>query len=369
MRIIHFVENLERGGLERVVIELIRAQLESGDECRVICLFQPGLLAAELESMGVRVDACHKRNGMDLGAVWRARAWLREWPGAVLHTHNAAAHYHAILAGWGLALAARVNTRHGMGAPDPESRKERFYRRAVRATDTVVAVCEAARSHFARQGVSPRRSLTTILNGIRTEASAPASPAARARLVASLGLPEGTRLVGTVGRLNPVKDQASLIRAFGRLHRDRPDTALVLVGDGPARAGLEALARELDVDHRVRFMGDRDDVAALLPGLDVFALPSLSEGYSMALLEACAAALPAVVTRVGGNGEIVAEGVNGHLVPVGDPERLAAALQGLLDAPERATEMGRAGREQVLRENAFRTMAERYARVYRGQVP
>ncbi len=367
MRIVHFVENLERGGLERVVIELIRAQREAGDECRVICLFQPGLLAAELTAMGVQVDACGKRAGADLVALRRARAWLREWPGAVLHTHNAAAHYHAVLAALGLAPATVVNTRHGMGAPDPASRKERLYRWAARRSDTVVAVCEAARRHFAAQGVRPRRALLTILNGIRTETLDPASAQARSALTAALALPAGTRLVGTVGRLNPVKDQAGLIRAFGLLQRGRPDTALVLIGDGPARAELEALALAEGLAERVRFLGDRNDVAALLPGLDVFALSSISEGYSVALLEACAAALPVVATEVGGNAEIVTEGVNGQLVPARDPAALAAALEALLADPARADAMGRAGRERVLSENAFRTMAERYRRVYRGQ--
>lgn len=369
MRIVHFVENLERGGLERVVIELVRAQREAGDECRVLCLFQPGLLAGELAALGVPVDACRKRAGADLGALRRARRWLREWPGAVLHTHNAAAHYHAVLAAAGLDLAAVVNTRHGMGAPDPRSRKERLYRLAVRRTDAVVAVCEAARRHFAAQGVRPRGALVTVLNGIRSEGIQPASAPARAALAAALGLPEGTRLVGTVGRLNPVKDQAGLIRAFRLLQRERPDTALVLVGDGPVRGELEALAAAEGVAARVRFLGDRGDVAALLPGLDVFTLPSLSEGYSVALLEACAAALPIVATDVGGNAEIVAEGGNGCLVPARDPAALAAALAALLRDPVRAEAMGRAGRERVLRENAFRTMAERYARVYRGQAP
>ncbi|WP_425517867.1 glycosyltransferase [Pseudoxanthomonas mexicana] len=115
MEIVHVVENLDRGGLERTVVDLIASQRDAGHECRVICLFKLGLLARELLASGVRVDACGKRPGLDLRALRRARALIRQSPDAVIHTHNAMAHYYAVLASLSLPVKCRINTRHGMG--------------------------------------------------------------------------------------------------------------------------------------------------------------------------------------------------------------------------------------------------------------
>jgi glycosyltransferase involved in cell wall biosynthesis len=164
--------------------------------------------------------------------------------------------------------------------------------------------------------------------------------------------------------MQPVKDQANLIHAFARVRERVPEAVLLLIGDGTLRGELERLAGELGLMDAVRFLGDRSDVDRLLRGLDIFALSSLSEGYSVALLEACAAGLPIVATDVGGNREIVRDQNNGLLVPAADPDALAAALGRLLQAPELTSTMGRAGRKWVLAEGSLRTMAERYLRLY-----
>ena len=363
--ILHVVENLERGGLERMVIDLVGVQHAAGHRCRVICLFQPGALASELEAQGIDVKACGKRGGLDFGALRRLRGWLRAAPGAVVHTHNANAHYHTVAAAIGLPIARLINTRHGMGAAQPRSRGEWLYRRAMRRTDTVAAVCEAARARFSQQGVSPRGRLLSVPNGIRIDRFSPATEELRAALCSDLGLASGTRIIGTVGRLNPVKDQATLLRAFARLHDEFADTALVLVGDGALRTALETQAAALGIGHAVRFLGDRSDVRELLQGFDIFALSSLSEGYSMALLEASASGLPIVATDVGGNREIVIDGRNGRLVPPARDDALAEAFATLLRDPAGAVAMGRAGRDWALREASIETMAARYDALYR----
>ncbi len=367
VNITHFVENLERGGLERVVINLVLAQRDAGHDCRVVCLFQPGALAGELLAAGIPVQSCGKRPGLDLGAVMRARKLLRAGRRGVLHTHNDMAHYYATLASLGLGFARVVNTRHSMSSRQPGSRREWLYRRSMRMTDDVVAVCEAARRRLAQEGVRPRSQLLTIPNGIRTERFAAASQSAHLQLTSLLGVLPATRIIGTVGRLNRVKDQASLIRAFGMVHASLPGTALVLVGDGALRAELQALVEAEGLAGSVHFLGDRDDVDTLLQGFDLFALSSLTEGYSMALLEACATALPIVATDVGGNGEIVRNGWNGRLVPSADPGALAAAMTDMLrlDRSE-LQQMGQAGHGWVMAEGSFGHMAQRYARLYEG---
>jgi len=366
LEIVHVVENLERGGLERMVIDLAGVQRAAGHRCRVICLFQPGALAGELVAQGIEVQACRKRGGFDLAALRRLRGWLRATPGAVVHTHNANAHYHTVAAAVGLPIARLINTRHGMGAAQPRSRGEWLYRRTMRRTDTVAAVCEAARARFAQQGVAPRGRLLAVPNGIRIERFSPASADCRAALCSDLGLAPDTRIIGTVGRLNPVKDQATLLRAFAHLRGDFADVALVLVGDGALRGSLESQAAALGIGDAVRFLGDRSDVRELLQGFDIFALSSLSEGYSMALLEACASGVPIVATDVGGNREIVVDGRNGRLVPPARDDALADAFAMLLRDPAAAEDMRSAGRAWALREASVETMARRYDALYRG---
>lgn len=364
MEIVHVVENLDRGGLERTVVDLIASQRDAGHECRVICLFKLGLLARELLASGVRVDACGKRPGLDLRALRRARALIRQSPDAVIHTHNAMAHYYAVLASLGLPVKCRINTRHGMGGRTRSGRQEWLYRQSLRGTDYAVAVCEAARQRFAADGMHPRRALLSVPNGIRLERFRPADDVARQSLVAELGLPTGSRIIGTVGRLQPVKDHALLLRAFAKVRVQVPEAALVIVGDGPLRAALEAQAEQAGLSDALRFMGDRHDVPRLLTGMKVFALTSTSEGYSVALLEACASSLPIVATDVGGNREIVRHGINGRLVPSGDTAAIATALIALLRGGEQAAAMGRAGYAWAQAEASFRTMAERYHGLY-----
>ena len=350
MNIVHVVENLNRGGLERMVIDLVTMQQRQGHHCRVVCLFEAGALAHELAAQGVPVHACGKRRGPDLRALLRLRRTLATPATDVLHTHNAVAHYHAVWASTGLGIGRVVNTRHGMGANRNSRRREGFYRRALARTDAVALVCAAARDDAV----------------LRVQQFLPASPDHRARLRERLALPPQARLIGSVGRLNWTKDQASLIRAFATVRQRMSDAVLLLIGDGELRAELEQLAAATVPDGSVRFLGDRSDVRELLPGLDLFALSSLSEGYSMALLEACASALPIVATAVGGNGEIVRDGVNGKLVPAADAAALAEAMIDVLQAPEAARHLGAQGRAWVEAEGSLACMAGRYDALYRG---
>lgn len=362
--ITHFVENLERGGLERVVIELIRAQRERGHQCRVICLFQHGQLAGELRDQGVDVQAVGKQAGFDLPAVARARRLLRRNPRTVLHTHNGMSNYYAGLASWRLPLLRRINTYHSMPPEQVAGRAEWLYRTSLKHTDVLAAVSELARQRFHAQGVITRGQMVTVPNGIQLERFAPATPEHHDRLADELGAPRDAILLGTVGRLHPAKDQANLIRAFTRIGPLYPRARLVLVGEGALRGELEALAQAEGFAERIHFLGDRSDVPELLRGLDLFVLSSRTEGYSMALLEACATALPIVATDVGGNSEIVRNGVNGRLVDSENPHALADGIHDLLAAPERLAAMGRQGHDWVRSRGSFRAMADAYDRLY-----
>lgn len=369
MNITHVVENLNRGGLERMVIELAKRQQERGHRCQIVCIFAEGSLAHELTALGIAVNACDKRSGFDWRALRRARALIRAHATDVMHTHNAVAHYQATLATCGLHIARVINTRHSMarnvaGHRKWRRRREWLYRRAVTFTDTVALVCQAARDEAVARKLVPARKASVVPNGIPVDRFHPARREAHERLASLCGVAAHALLVGTVGRLNWAKDQASMIRAFRVVRERRPEAVLVLIGDGELRAGLEQLAATEGVADGVRFLGDRSDVHQLLQGLDLFVLSSVSEGYSMALLEASATALPIVATDVGGNREIVHDGLTGALVQAGDVAALAAAILAILDDPERARVLGGAAREWVEANGSLDHMAARYERLY-----
>ena len=364
MNISHFVENLNRGGLERAVIDLVRAQMSLGHRCQVICLFERGTLADELDELGVPVHACGKRRGFDVRALLHARKRLKVHATEILHTHNAAAHYHAVLAALGLPIRRTINTRHGMGALETASRREWLYRRSLVATQAVATVCEAARRELSRLGAVPDAKLIAVPNGIRVEHFPVSDANTRARFVGSLGLPPRTRIIGTVGRLVRAKHHVSLVSAFAGLHEQMPDSALVIVGGGELRGELEEQIRELSLQGKILLLGDRDDVRDLLCGFDVFAMSSLTEGYSIALLEACAAGVPIVATDVGGNSEIVREGLNGTLVPANSVGALSRALRELLGNVDICERMGRDGRAWAMEHGSFTAMARRYDALY-----
>lgn len=365
MNIVHVVENLAIGGLERVVLSLATWQRRRGDAVRIVCLFDEGALSAQARTAGIEVQAMGKHSARNLRALQSLRAALRGKSVDVLHTHNAMAHYYAVAAALGLGIARIVNTRHSMGAPQG-TRVEYLYRLAALRADAVVFVSLASFAHFVRQaGVVPARKAHVIANGVELTVIAERQDALRRAMLSRLGRPDETMLIGTVGRLAPVKDHATLLLAMQRLRQSGHAVDLVVVGDGVKRQQLSAQARTLQIDEHVHFLGMRDDVHSLLRSFDVFAQSSISEGYSLTLVEAAAAGLPIVATRVGGNAEIVATGVNGLLVEPRDAGALANAIGKLLGDEALRLRMGHAGRTWALNYASVEAMGQTYQALYR----
>lgn len=366
MRIAHVVESLDMGGLEHVVVALAGAQRQRGHEVRVVCLWRRGALAERAEAAGVRVDSCEKQPGFDLRALSAMRALLRDFRPEVLHTHNPMAHYYGVAASLGLGIARTLNTRHGMGSGALSARREKLYRLALLATDHAVSVCDAARQRFVAHGVMPAGKAVVVRNGIDLARFQPRGGEAGASLRLALGLPDDAVVFGTVGRLNEAKQQHRLLQALRELVNGGLRAALVIAGDGELRAALEAETDRLGLREQVRLLGARSDVPQLLVGMDVFVLPSRTEGYSLALVEASAAALPIIATAVGGNAEIVQDGLTGLIVPPGDDARLVEAMAALGRDAVRREKLGEQARAWALREGSLDAMCDGYERLYGG---
>jgi glycosyltransferase involved in cell wall biosynthesis len=365
LHILHIVDSLDRGGLEHVVCDLSSEQLHRGCNVSVYCLHTPGSLAAGLAAKGVRVICGYKRSGADLRVMLELRRLMQGGGAALFHAHSMMPNYYACAARLlgGLSITV-VNTRHDMGSTRPGDRREKLYRLSIPLTRLAVMVSQGVRDHFVGAGIVPASKARLVLNGIHTDCPLSGTPLQRAAGRRLLAVSDDQFVVGCVGRLVELKNHVAAIRAVARLAAVLPQLRLVLIGGGPLRERLGLLAHELGIADRVRFLGERNDARELLPGLDAFLMPSLTEGHSIALLEAMAAGLPIIATHVGGNPEIVSHEHTGLLVPVNDDACISAALSRLIGEVGLAAHLGAAARGWAVEHVSVHAMADAYEAVY-----
>jgi glycosyltransferase involved in cell wall biosynthesis len=347
-RVLWLTKGLGLGGAERL-LALTAARLDrTRFEVDVAYLLPwKDAFVADLRHSDVRTVCLGARRTTELGWPLRLRRLLERRRYAIVHTHSPVP--AAVARGLVRPPTKLVHTEHNLWD------RYRWPTFAVNAltygrNDAVLAVSDGVadsieRPVWARFGRAP--AAETLLHGVDPD-SIPRGEEAGAQARARLGLSRETPVVGCVANLTPKKDHAGLIDAFAEVRRDVPDAVLLLVGTGPLEDELRSRVRAGGMEDRIRFLGSRDDVLALLPALDVFVLGSRYEGLPISLLEAMAAEVACVATRVGGIPEAVTDGVNARTVPPGDPAALAGALTGLLLDAERRGELAAAGRRRVV---------------------
>jgi glycosyltransferase involved in cell wall biosynthesis len=230
--------------------------------------------------------------------------------------------------------------------------------------DRLLSVSERLADRMAEEFDVPRRTITTIPNGVDLQRF---SAAERRRAPSTDAQARVT--IGTIGRLVPVKDQSNLLRALAMLEAGPAGVRASIVGDGPLRNDLDRERRDLGLEEMVQLPGFRADVEHALASFDIFVLSSQSEGMSNTILEAMASGLPVVATRVGGADELVQDGVTGLLVPAHDPAALAKALDTLVSDPGKRRQFGSAGRRRALERFGLERMLNDYEHLYRDIVP
>jgi glycosyltransferase involved in cell wall biosynthesis len=364
--VLQVVESLERGGLERVVVDLCKGLAARSVDVRVLCLFRGGSMVNMLPVGMPAPLVLQKGRGLDLRTLLKLRRVLFDLRPSVVHTHNAVCAYYTALAGLGIADTRWVNTRHGMGASGGSSRREWLYRLAARRYDVLAAVCRAAGDAFAARLSLPTGRFDVVPNGIRLERFSVPNAGERFARKVELGIPGDAPVIGSVGRLNWAKNFPLLVRAFARVVVSQPHAVLLIVGEGGARAQIQREVEANALVGRVHLLGDREDVPEVLQAVDVFACSSDTEGYSVALVEAAATGLPAVATDVGGNREIVADGVTGYLVPPGEEAPLASRLSELLREDGLRARLASNARAWAVGHAGLDTMVDAYVSLYRG---
>lgn len=355
LRILHLLASFDIGGAELVALRLARAQKADG-HLPLLVSFAAGPLLDRIRSEKLASFVMHKGARFDAALPVRLANLLRNERADVIHSHNPMGLVYAAPAAK-LARVASVHTKHGEAKDIP--RRMMLLRAAARLVGGFVCVSEQTRAYAEQTGEAPRRRLHVIDNGIDTHLFRP-SEERRTQLRKTLKLGEHVTVLGTVGRLSTVKNQALLLRAAAPLLDERH--ALVIAGDGPERPALEQLAATLGCAGHVQFLGARSDVDAVLNALDVFVLSSDTEGLPLVLLEAMASELPVVSTDVGGIGAVL--GSRGSLVPKGDEAALLEAIAALCDDPTERRRLGSLGRARVEADYSLASMHDAYMRLY-----
>ena len=387
VRVLQVVSDLGVGGGQEVVATLTRS-LIAVDCIPVVVALRDGPLRADLERAGITVEVLRGRT-QSLVALPAALAELRrvrrDFAAIVARHRPEVIQTHLLRALDFLVLTLRAergvrrvfwtfhNARLDLRADQlsghvwllgPKRLAYRvLYFAAGRTVDGFIAVSDDVGAAVRRQFHPPPGRVVTIPNGVDTERYG--QPIDRAAVRERVGIPGDARVLIVVAKLMKQKGHEFLLRALPSLFERFPDLHVLLVGDGPLRSRLTDDIAQLPGAARVHLAGNRRDVGDLLAASDLFVLPSLWEGLPMALLEAMATGLPAVVTDVSGSGQVVVDGESGLVVPPGDVERLCAAIGLMLDDPDRAKRMGIAGRRRVDRFFSARVQAARHAALYR----
>lgn len=361
-RVLHIVLDLEAGGLERFVADLVRRTDPERFAIHLLALQSLGRYAAGLE----RFAELHVAPPGRIGALlwpFDLRDRIRRIAPDVVHTHSG-----VWLKGARAARMARVqrivHTDHGRSFPDPlpDRLQDRV---AAQWTDVVVGVSDALTSHL-RAAVVPRGTrVVTISNGVDTDEFRPCPDDGKLR--AELGAGNDVPLIGSLGRFARIKGYDVMVEAFALL-RARPPFGvpplLVVAGDGEERAALEALVQARGIKDSVRFLAWRTDVASFHSALSIFSLSSRSEGTSISLLEAMSAAVCPVVTDVGGNAAVLGDGLRHRLVPSEDPQALAESWRRALEDPAARSADARAARQRVLETFSLQAAVRAYEDLY-----
>jgi glycosyltransferase involved in cell wall biosynthesis len=351
-------------GAEVLVAETIQ-RLGKRIDPVVFCVDSVGVLGERLRSNGVPVIAFGRTPGLDLGLPWRMSREMRRWNVQVVHAHQYTPFFYGAIAAHLSGGRPRVIfTEHGRHYPDVVSGRRRMLNRFVlrHFAHEINAVCQFSARALNEKDGFPADRIRVIPNGV--DVTTYERPRNAAAIRSQLGLELGRKYVASIARFHPVKDHSTLLRAFSIVAKARPDADLLLVGDGILRTDLERQVRALELGTRVHFMGIRDDVAEILSAIDVFALTSVSEAASITLLEAMASGKPVVVTDVGGNPEIVRNGIDGLMAARGDATQVACALLRILDDASLADAMGHSGAARVHSHFRLEQTIEHYGTLY-----
>lgn len=347
--VIHVSVGLTMGGMEKLLVEFARHADRDRFYLKFIALTTRGEAAEQIEQLGWPVTNLDVSPGVKPAIFVRLMRLFLQAGADIVHTHNTKPLIYAVPAARLAGVQTIIHTRHGQRY-HATRRQNYLFNLMAGWTNRIVSVSNDSGRLSQQQGL-PQEKLVTIHNGIDP-------------LLFPATVPQPSGPIVFVGRLSPEKDVPTLLRAAAIAIKEEPSFRLHLAGNGPSLSELQTLAGQLGLGQHVTFLGQTNGVAKILAGASLFVLSSVTEGISLALLEAMARGLPVVATAVGGNTEVVVDGETGLLVPVQSPAKLAAAMLKLYRQPELARHMGANGRKRVEAQFDSRKMVAQYESLY-----
>ena len=372
--IAHVIHHLFMGGMENGLVNLINRMPPDRYRHCVVCAEDFSDFRDRIERPDVQVLAMKKSTLTRMELFRRLHATFRKLRPAIVHSRNLSG-LDALVPAWTCGVPVRIHGEHGWDVDDLDGsllkpRVLRWLHSPLVHRYTTVSK-DLRNFLVSKIGVSASR-ITQIYNGVDTERFA-ASDTKPVGIMPPGFYARDIVVVGTVGRLQAVKDQLTVVRGFARLLREEPAmravARLAIVGDGPMRDTLLAAVAEERLEDLVWIPGARNDMQRVYQCLDVFILPSLKEGISNTILEAMATGLPVIATAVGGNPELIQHDVNGSLVPVSSPEAVAGEMARYIGSAELRLRHGTASRQRVISDFSVEAMVDSYVRLYDSLCP
>jgi len=371
--VLHVMYRFDTGGLENGIVNLINHMPSHAYRHAVLALTEVTEFRQRIQRSDVEFISLHKPPGHGVWQYSKLFKLFRQLRPDIVHSRNLAA-LEVQAPAWAAGVPVRIHGEHGRDIGDLDGnnityqRVRRFYKPLVHH---YTALSRDLADYLVEKVRVPPEVITQAYNGVDTERFRPASGGPQPIAGCPFD-PSQHWLVGTVGRMQAVKDQLMLAHAFVQALALAPELQsrirLVMVGEGPLRAQIQAVLQAAGVARLAWLPGERGDVADIMRGLHAFALPSLSEGISNSILEAMASSLPVVATAVGGNADLVLQGQTGHIVPPANPQVMALRLMTLASSPERARSMGQAGRQRAQATFSMQAMVSIYQSVYDQQL-
>lgn len=364
----HVMYRFDTGGLENGIVNLINHMPAEDYRHAVIALTEVTDFRKRIQRDDVQFISLNKAPGHGIWLFAKLYRLFRQLRPAIVHSRNLAA-LEVQLPAWAAGVPARIHGEHGRDVGDLDGsnvtyqRVRRFYRPFV---SYYLALSRDLAQYLTGVIRVPQNKVLQVYNGVDSVRFHPGSAEQTAA-----GCPFARPahwLVGTVGRMQTVKDQPTLASAFIRALKIDPSLKkslrLVMVGGGPLRAECQQLLDKAGVAELAWLPGERGDIPEIMRGLDCFVLPSLAEGISNTILEAMACGLPVIATAVGGNADLVIAGKSGEIIPAADPEAMAKEIVRLANAPTLAKAMGHTGRQVIEQKFSMKAMVAAYQGTY-----
>lgn len=361
--IVYIVNSLNLGGTENLVVQMSRA-FQAEYTVSVICLDEPGLWAQKLRDEGIAVYCFWRQPGIDLAMAGKIARYCKKHKIGLIHAHQCTPWFYAALSRVLYPSPRLLFEEHGRHYPERYSWKKNIINRwfIQKLTTKIVAVSADVRQRLVKyEGVAMDR-IEVVYNGVHPPSVIDAEK--RATLRQKLGFALDDFVVGTVGRLDPIKNLPMFLQVFAQAQSQHKKLKGLLVGDGPEFNTLSSLRDQLKVTDDVIMTGYRQDAIDLLQCMDLFVLCSLSEGTSMALLEAMASEIPTIVTAVGGNPELITHGKNGWVIPSESPRDLHEAIMQAYGSNDMRTQRAQAAKKDFEDRFSFIEMINTYHRLY-----